>query len=70
MIRDKAEKVLGKLQACFYSSSITLFVESGALFTMWSVLYLIALLSDSWVQDVFLSPYPHVFVSYASVHTQ
>jgi len=60
IMRDKAEKVLGKLQASFYNSSITMFVESGAFFTIWSVIYLIALQSDSWAQDVFLQPYSYI----------
>lgn len=60
MIRDKAEKVLGKLQASFYYSSITLFVESGAFFTIWSVVYLVALQRDSWVQDIFLLPFTYI----------
>jgi hypothetical protein len=64
MIRDKAEKVLGKLQASFYYSSITLFVESGAFFTIWSVVYLVALQRDSWVQDIFLLPFTYILVSY------
>ncbi|KAF8816433.1 hypothetical protein BYT27DRAFT_7127882 [Phlegmacium glaucopus] len=61
MIRSKAEKVLGKLQASFYNSSLTLFVESGAFFTIWSVVYLITLLTDSWVKYIFLLPYPYIF---------
>ena len=67
MMRDKAEKVLGKLQACFYNSPITMFVESGGFFTLWSIVHLIAQQSNSWVQDVFLQPYPFVLVSSASL---
>jgi len=62
IMRDKAVKALGKLQASFYSSSVTTFVESGGFFTIWSTVYLIALLSDSWVEEVFLQPYSYIFV--------
>ncbi|KAJ3481998.1 hypothetical protein NLJ89_g12166 [Agrocybe chaxingu] len=41
MMRHRAERVLGKLQATLYNSAITMFVESGGLFTIWSVVYLI-----------------------------
>ena len=70
IMRDKAVKVLGKLQASFYSSSITMFVESGGFFTIWSTVYLIALLSDSWVEDVFLQPYSYILVSAFFYNTQ
>ena len=66
-MRDKAVKVLGKLQASFYSSSITMFVESGGFFTIWATVYLITLLSDSWVENVFLQPYSYILVSYTSL---
>lgn len=66
-MRDKAVKVLGKLQASFYSSSITMFVESGGFFTIWSMVYLITLLSNSWVEDVFLQPFTYIHVSYVSL---
>lgn len=64
MMRHKAVKVLGKLQASFYVSLITLCVESGAFFTIWSMVYLICFLRNSWVQDVFLQPYSYILVSY------
>jgi len=60
VMRDKAVKVLGKLQASFYSSSITTFIESGCLFTIWTTVYLITLLRDSWVEDVFLQPHSYI----------
>jgi hypothetical protein len=69
-MRDKAVKVLGKLQASFYSSSVTTFVESGGFFTIWSTVYLIALLSDSWVEEVFLQPYSYILVSFASLQCE
>jgi hypothetical protein len=59
-MRNKAVKVLGKLQAFFYNSIPTILVESGGFFTMWSILYLITLLSKSWVQNVFLQPYSYI----------
>ena len=64
MMRHKAVKVLGKLQASFYVSLVTLCVESGAFFTIWSMVYLICFLRNSWVQDVFLQPYSYILVSY------
>jgi nitrate reductase NapE component len=60
MIRHKAERVLGSLQASLYNSSITMFVESGAFFTFWSITYLILKLKKSWAQDIFLQPYSYV----------
>lgn len=66
IMRHKAVKVLGKLQALLYNSSTTMFVESGGFFTIWSTVYLIALLSNSWTQEVFLQPYSYILVSYAS----
>ena len=63
VMRDKAVKVLGKLQAFFYNSLTTMFVESGGFFTIWSIVYLITLLSNSWAQNVFLQPYSYILVS-------
>jgi len=60
IMRDKAVRVLGKLQASFYNCSITMFVESGGFFTVWSAVYLIALQSESWFQDVFLQPFSYI----------
>jgi len=60
LMRDKAVKVLGKLQAFFYNSLTTMFVESGGFFTIWSIVYLITLLSNSWAQNVFLEPYSYI----------
>lgn len=70
IMRDKAIKVLGKLQASFYSSFVTTFVESGGFFTIWSTVYLITLLSDSWVEDIFLQPYAYILVSSASLQRE
>lgn len=60
MMRHKAERVLGSLQASLYNSSITMFVESGALFTCWGLTYLIMRIRGSWAQDIFLQPYSYV----------
>lgn len=62
IMRDKAVRVLGKLQASFYNSSITMFVESGGFFTIWSTVYLITLLCNSWFQDVFSQSMPYILV--------
>jgi len=59
-MRHKAERVLGNLQASLYNSITTMFVESGAFFTLWSMVYVIARSRDSWVQNVFLEPYSYI----------
>ena len=59
----KAEKVLGTLQASLYNSAITMFVVSGSFFTIWSLVYVISTVSNSWVQDIFLQPYSYIIVS-------
>ena len=69
-MRDKAVKVLGKVQASFYSSLVTTFIESGGFFTIWSTVYFVTLLSNSWVEAIFLQPLPYIFVSYASYIAQ
>jgi len=63
MMRRKAEMVLGRLQASLYTSTITIFVETGAFFTLWSLTYWISLVQGSWIQDIFLQPYTYVTVS-------
>jgi len=60
MMRHKAERVLGSLQASLYNSSATMFVESGAFFTFWGLTYLIMRIHGSWAQDIFLQPYSYV----------
>ncbi|KIM43676.1 hypothetical protein M413DRAFT_18086 [Hebeloma cylindrosporum] len=60
MLRHKAEMVLGRLQASLYNSAITMFVESGAFFTIWSFAYLITLVRDCWIQDILLQPYSYI----------
>jgi len=60
LMRHKAEKVLGTLQASLYNSAITMFVESGSFFTIWSMVYMISRTRHSWVQDIFLQPYSYI----------
>jgi len=60
MMRRKLEAVLGRLGASLYTSTSTKFVESGAFFTFWSIIYLILRTRGSFAQDVFLYPYIHV----------
>ena len=62
-LRGTVEKVMGKLQASFYTSGTTIFVESGAFLTLWSFCYMVTLASNSWAQDIFLKPYPYIVVS-------
>jgi nitrate reductase NapE component len=59
-MRHKAERVLGNLQASLYNSATTMFVESGAFFTLWSMVYVITRSRSSWVQSVFLEPYSYI----------
>jgi len=59
-MRHKAERVLGNLQASLYNSATTMFVESGAFFTLWSMVYVITRARNSWVQNVFLEPYSYI----------
>jgi len=66
MLRHKAEMVLGRLQASLYNSAITMFVESGAFFTLWSFAYLIMLVRKCWTQDILLQPYSYIIVSQLS----
>ncbi|KAG6808671.1 hypothetical protein H0H92_003282 [Tricholoma furcatifolium] len=63
MLRPKLEAVSGKLHASFYTSTITLFVESGGFFTIWSAVNLITRSRGSLVQDVFFFPQTFALVS-------
>lgn len=60
MMRNKVEAVIGRLGASLYTSSSSKFVESGAFFTLWSIIYLILRTRGSVAQDVFLYPLPYV----------
>jgi hypothetical protein len=62
MMRRKLEAVMGKLHASFYTSTVTMFVESGAFFTLWAVAYLVMRTRGSFVREIFLLPYGHVLV--------
>ncbi|KAF9527221.1 hypothetical protein CPB83DRAFT_856579 [Crepidotus variabilis] len=59
-MRYNAERILGRLQASMYNSYSTLFVESGAFFTLWSMVYLMLRVTNNWAQDVFWQPYAYV----------
>ncbi|GLB39844.1 hypothetical protein LshimejAT787_0703540 [Lyophyllum shimeji] len=56
-MRSKLEAVAGKLHASFYTSGITIFVESGGFFTLWITVYVIVRSRGNFVQDIFLLPY-------------
>ncbi|KAG2020817.1 hypothetical protein CC2G_006119 [Coprinopsis cinerea AmutBmut pab1-1] len=56
MLRDKVEHVLGKIQSVYYNSTSTKFVESGALFTLWSVGHLILLVKEHWASEILGQP--------------
>ncbi|KAH9475897.1 hypothetical protein JR316_0011458 [Psilocybe cubensis] len=60
MMRHKAEMVLGNLQASLYNSCISIFVESGAFFSLWSLVYLSLRAKNSWAQDIFFQPYSFI----------
>ncbi|KAF5384325.1 hypothetical protein D9615_003311 [Tricholomella constricta] len=57
MMRSQLQAVAGKLHASFYTSTVTLFVESGGFFTLWIIIYLIIRSRGSFVQDIFLLPH-------------
>jgi hypothetical protein len=61
-MRKKVEAVLGRLGALLYTSPSAKFVESGAFFTLWSIIYLILRMRGNFAQDVFLYPFIHVLV--------
>lgn len=64
MMRHKTKMVLGNLQASLYNSCISVFVESGAFFSIWSLIYLALRAKGSWAQDIFFQPYSFVLVSF------
>ncbi|KAG6867900.1 hypothetical protein C0993_009746 [Termitomyces sp. T159_Od127] len=59
-MRSRVKKVMGKLHASFYTGFITIVVESGALFTIWGLTYVILMSRGSSTSSTFLLPYPHV----------
>jgi len=60
MMRQKMETVMGKLHASFYTGVVTMVVESGAFFTIWSIAYVVLSYCDSVATVTFLYPYTHV----------
>ena len=64
-MRHKAERVLGRLRATLYTSWSTLFVESGALFTLWAIVCLAVRAEHHWIEKVFLQPYTYIIVSFS-----
>jgi hypothetical protein len=62
MMRKKVEAIVGRLGATLYTSCPTKFVESGGFFTIWSIIYLILRMRDSFVKDIFLYPSTHILV--------
>ena len=61
-MRRDVEAVIGRLGASFYTSATTKFIESGALFTVWSIIYLILRTRGSFAQEVFLRTYTYILV--------
>ncbi|TFK27354.1 hypothetical protein FA15DRAFT_666414 [Coprinopsis marcescibilis] len=55
-LREKVEHVLGKLQSVPYTSMSTIFVESGALLTLWSIVHLALFVLREPVAEVFQQP--------------
>lgn len=62
MMRQKLETVMGTLHAAFYTSTVTMFVESGAFFTLWATAYLIMRCRGTVVREIFLLAYTHILV--------
>ncbi|KAF8879381.1 hypothetical protein BD779DRAFT_1154576 [Infundibulicybe gibba] len=60
MMRKQVNSVLGVLGASFYTSPVTLFVESGAFFSLWSLTYVLTKATNNYTQTIFLEPYAHV----------
>ncbi|KAF9467150.1 hypothetical protein BDZ94DRAFT_1156726 [Collybia nuda] len=60
MMRRKLETVMGGLHAAFYTSTVTMFVESGGFFTVWATAYLVLRSRGTVVREVFLLPYTHI----------
>ncbi|KAF5380111.1 hypothetical protein D9615_006242 [Tricholomella constricta] len=60
MMRQKVETVMGRLHASFYTGFTTIIVESGAFFSIWSLVYVILMSRNSDTEGTFLFPYTHV----------
>jgi hypothetical protein len=64
MLRKQVETVAGKLHADFYTSFVTIFVESGAFFTAWTMTHVIMSARKNNHVEILLLPNPYVLVSY------
>lgn len=62
MLRKKLEVALGRLGASFYTSTFTIFVESGSFATLWGIVYLATRAQHHWTENAFLQPYYYVIV--------
>lgn len=62
MMRKRVESVMGKLHADFYTGPITIFVESGAFFTVWAITNVVVSARNSDRKQVFLLPYTYILV--------
>lgn len=62
MMRKRVESVMGKLHADFYTSPVTIFVESGAFFTVWAITNVIVSARNSDRKEIFLLPYTYILV--------
>lgn len=62
ILRKKLEVALGRLGASFYTSTFTIFVESGSFATLWGIVYLATRAQHHWTENAFLQPYYYVIV--------
>ncbi|KAG5635949.1 hypothetical protein H0H81_009574 [Sphagnurus paluster] len=60
LMRQKVKQVMGELHANFYTGFVTILVESGALFTLWGLVYVIMLAGDIVEKETFLLPYTQI----------
>jgi hypothetical protein len=61
-IRQNAQQVLGSLRAALLCSYTTIFVESGAFFTVWVVVCLGLQAAKNWVLPTFMDPFNYFLV--------
>ncbi|KAJ3521759.1 hypothetical protein NMY22_g12184 [Coprinellus aureogranulatus] len=61
-LRDKVVQVAGKVPAIMYNSPATLFVETGAFYSIWITTYLVLICRNSYARDVFLQAAVYVLV--------
>lgn len=62
MMRKRVESVMGKLHADFYTGPVTIFVESGAFFTVWAITNVVVSARNSNRKHIFLLPYTYILV--------